>query len=464
MRANLNRMYVLVARVRSRLARPAGNLLARFVALNMLGVVATGVIGFGASIALARWLGPSDRGLVALMYSVSSLALVLVGIGVPWATIYYAKRSDATPQGLLGNSLLQAGVIAIVLIPATWVGYLWLADTFGHGEGGTTWVLAAVLVPIVFLDWTTHGQLMGMLLFGRYNLLSVLAKIAYLLAIVVLLGIFSLGVAAGMYAYIAASLVMIIGALKPILSSKRPRIEPSLLRRMLHYGSRVQVGSVFQIAMARLDIVILQFFRPLSQVGYYVVAQTIAELLLQLSGAFQISVMPLVSRYEGDERQATTSADSVRHYGIVGSLATFGNVVFGTAVILFAYGIQYRSAIVPMLVLLPGVWFLGMGGVIQGDLSGRGRPGLSSQLAGMAAVVTIVLDLALIPAFGVIGAAIASTIAYTMYGIASLMALRSISGIPIRQLVTPTKADIAVYWLFARRLPSRLHTKPPRAT
>ncbi len=453
-------MHRLLVRARRVSARPTSNLLARFVALNLLGVLATGVIGFVASILLARLLGPSDRGLVALMYSVSSLALVLAGVGVPWATIYYAKRRDATPQGLLGNSLLQAGVMAALLIPATLLGYQWLADTFGHGEGGTTWVLAAVLVPIVFLDWTTHGQLQGMLLFERYNLLTVLAKVAYLLAIAVLLGIFSLGVAAGMCAYIVASLVMIGGALKPILASQRPRIEWPLLRRMLHYGSRVQVGSIFQVAMARLDIVILQFFRPLSQVGYYVVAQTIAELLLQLSGAFQMSVMPLVSRYEGDERQAQTSADSVRHFAIVGGAATLANIPFGTAIILFAYGTQYHSAIAPMLVLLPGIWFLGMGGIIQGDLSGRGRPGLSSQLAGLAAVVTMVLDLVLIPPFGVIGAAIASVVAYTTYGIVSLIALRGLSGISIRRLVKPTHADFAFYWLFARRFFSRLRRAP----
>jgi O-antigen/teichoic acid export membrane protein len=456
-------VHGLLARARGLRPRPTGNLLARFVALNMLGVFTTGVIGFFASIMLARLLGPSDRGLVALMYSVSSLALVLSGVGVPWATVYYAKRGDATPQGLFGNSLLQAAVMAAVLIPATWLGYQWLADTFGHGEGGTTWVLAAALVPVVFLDWTTHGQLQGMLMFGRYNLLSVLAKIAYLLTIVLLLGIFNLGVAAGICAYIVASLVMIGGALKPILAAKRPRIELQLLRRMLRYGSRVQVGSIFQVAMARTDIVILQFFRPLSQVGYYVVAQTIAELLLQLSGAFQMSVMPLVSRYEGDERQAMTSADSVRHYGIIGGGATLGNVFFGTAIILVAYGSQYHSAIVPMLVLLPGIWFLGMGGVIQGDLSGRGRPGLSSQLAGLAAVVTIVLDLVLIPPFGVIGAAIASVIAYTTYGVVSLMALRNLSGIPIRRLVRPTRADVIAYRRSALLVYQRLRQKPSDA-
>jgi Na+-driven multidrug efflux pump len=116
-----------------------------------------------------------------------------------------------------------------------------------------------------------------------------------------------------------------------------------------------------------------------------------------------------------------------------------------------------------MLVLLPGIWFLGMGGVIQSDLSGRGRPGLSSQLAGLAAVVTIVLDLVLIPPFGVIGAAIASVVAYTTYGVVSLMALRNLSGIPIGQLVRPTRADVIAYRRSALRIYQRLRQKPSDA-
>jgi O-antigen/teichoic acid export membrane protein len=450
-------MHKLIVRARGLFALPSENLLARFVALNVLGNATTGVIGFVASIALARWLQPADRGLLALMVSISNLALMLGGIGVPWAAIYYATRKDASPGALLGNSLVHAGVLAAVLIPVTWLLHQPLADAFGHGQGGMTWVLAAALVPIMFLDWTTHGQLQGMLLFGRYNALSILSKIVYALGVLILVGALGLGIAGGVIATGALSVVMIVGALKPILAKSGLRFQRQLMRRMLHYGSQVQVGSIFQTAMARLDVVMLQFFRPLSQVGYYVIAQTIAELLLELTGAFKSSVMPLVSRYEGDERQAITSADSVRHHGLLAAVATLANAVFGPVVILFAYGSSYKAAVVPMLVLLPGVWFLGMGGVIQGDLSGRGRPGTSSKLAGVAAVVTIVFDFALIPPLGVIGAALASNIAYTTYGVTSLIMLHRVSQIPIRQLLVPTRADIDVYRLAVRRALTRLH-------
>jgi stage V sporulation protein B len=455
-------MSELMARMRGLFSLPGDNLLARSVTLNVLGKVATNAIGFVASIALARWLAPSDRGLLALMVSIATLALILGGVGLPWAAVYYATKKEISPGTLLGNSLVHAAALSL-LIPLAWLFDQQLADAFGHGQGGSTWVLAAALVPITFLDWTTHGQLQGMLLFGRYNTLSVLSKIVYALGVLVLVGTLGLGVTGGVIATGALSVVMVLGALRPILAAGRLRFERRLMRAMLHYGARVQAGSVFQTAMARLDVVILQFFRPLSQVGYYVIAQTIAELVLELTEAFKSSVMPLVSHYEGHEQQASTSADSVRHHGLITGVATLANVFFGSAVILLAYGSQYRPAVVPMIVLLPGVWFLAMGGVIQSDLSGRGRPGASSKLAGVAAVVTLVLDFALIPPFGVIGAALASVIAYTTYGVASLIMLHRISGIPVRRLLVPTREDIAAYRLAARHVFTRLRPSLGRA-
>jgi O-antigen/teichoic acid export membrane protein len=343
-------------------------------------------------------------------------------------------------------------VLAGILIPVTWLLNEPISDLFGDGQGGLTWVLAAAFVPVTFLDWTTHGQLQGMLEFGRFNVLLVASKVMYALTIIVLIGLAGVGVAGGLIAYIAGSVVMTAGALPPILARGRPRLDSALLRATLRYGSRVQVGSIFQTAMARLDVVILQFFRPLSQVGYYVVAQTIAEFLLQLTSSFQASVMPLVSHYEGDERQASTSADSVRHHGILAAAAVLANMIFGAFVILVMYGHPYYPALVPMLILLPGVWFLGTGGVIQSDLSGRGRPGISSALAGIAAAITVALDLALIPPLGVTGAAIASVIAYTAYGIGSLMVLHRVSGIAMRSMLMPTRKDLALYWGAISRL------------
>lgn len=434
-------------------------MLARSVSLNVAGRVTSLALGFVASILLARLLGPADRGLLGLMLSASTLALAVVGVGIPLAVTYHASRRGSSPGALLGDSLLWTALIAIVLVPAVWLFHEPVADALGRGRGGETWALAAALVPITFLDWTAHNQLVGMLRFGRYNALVVLSKVGYLLGVAFLLAVLELGVTAGLVATGIASAVMVAGSVGPVLAEERPRLDLGILRRLLRYGVRVQVGSLTQIANTRLDVVILQFFRPLSDVGYYVVAQSIAELVMTLGAAFQTSVLPLVSHYEGDDRQRATSVASVRHHGILAAFAVVLNAIFGTLIILFAFGEEFHPAVAPMLILLPGVWFLGMGSVIQGDLGGRGRPGLSSALAGVAALVTVGLDFLLIPPYGVTGAAIASVIAYAIYGGSSLVALSRVSGIPVAELIVPRRSDFAAYARILRSLPGRLRER-----
>jgi Na+-driven multidrug efflux pump len=97
------------------------------------------------------------------------------------------------------------------------------------------------------------------------------------------------------------------------------------------------------------------------------------------------------------------------------------------------------------------MWFLGTGTLIGSDLSGRDRPGLASLLSGAVVLVTVTLDLLLIPELGAVGAALASVVAYTVFGIASLLALARVSGIGVRTLVLPTGADLALYGGVARR-------------
>ena len=56
----------------------------------------------------------------------------------------------------------------------------------------------------------------------------------------------------------------------------------------------------------------------------------------------------------------------------------------------------------------------GASGVASGYLYGRGRPGLNSLGLGLGLVATVALDLALIPPYGALGAAVASSVAYLL--------------------------------------------------
>lgn len=442
----------LASRLRRILRGSEHNLLARSLTLNVGGRILGLLTGFASSVLLARVLGPADRGLLALMISASTVALAVAAVGQPAAVTYYASRRDARPAAIVGNVVLQALIIALVVVPLTFVLHRPIADALGRGQGGMVWLLAAALVPITFLDWTTSNQLLGMLRFGAFNAIKFVAGVGYTLAVVLLLSVFHTGVVGGLIATAVASLIAIVGCAPLVSGRRRPSVDAQLMRGMLQYGWKAQVGVVFQMVNYRLDVIVMQLFRPLYQVGYYVIAQTVAEFVITIATGFQSSLLPLVAHYEGQDRQRAVTTTTLRHFGILSGIAVLGNAFAGSAIIYFVYGPRFQAAVAPMLALLPGIWFLGIGLVVQSDLGGRGQPGLSSKLSAMAAAVTVALDVVLIPPLGVMGGALASVAAYTTFGIASLLALRRVSSIPVREMLVPTRADLSVYTALARRL------------
>jgi len=437
-------------------ARGSDTQLRRSVVLNVAGQVVSMLVGFAPSILVARWLGPTDRGLYAIIGTSSGIAFVLASVGLPMAVWYFASSAESPVAQLFGNTLAWAAGLGVVFVPLAWVLNGDLGAWLAHGHRGFVWVLAAILVPVTFLDWTMHNQLLGDLRFGLYNALVVGQKVVFFVGVVLLLWVVDLRVSGVLIATIAGSALVIVGSLRGCLAKGRPRFDAGLLGRMLRYGSRTQLGGVFQYFNSRFDVLILQFFRPLSVVGYYVVAEILAELVMLITRAFQSSVMSLVTRdADNAADQAETTAVSLRHHALLSLVALVGNAVFSPLLILFAYGQPFHRALLPFFVILPGIWFLGAGLVIANDLNARGRPGLASALSGLGVCITIVLDLALIPPFGATGAALGSLVAYIVFGVVSLVVESVVAAIPLRSLF-PRREDVRLYAAAVRTLARRM--------
>lgn len=418
-----------------------GSRLGRSVALNFGGQGGALVVGFAASVALARWLGPADRGLLGVIVAVSGLSLAVAGLGLPLTVAYYASRGVAQ-RSLLKATVLYAGLMAIVLVPGAWLARAPLASLVTHGKAENLLPLAALLVPLTFLVYTTGNQLAGSLQFRYLNIATVLSRVGYLFAIVALVRWAQLGVLGGLLATVLGAALLVVVSVKPLLKRDGWMVDRRRVAEMLTYSRRVQLGAVFAIVNTRLDLILLQFFRPLAEVGRYVVALTLAELVIVLSSAFHASLLPMVARAEDESSLAPIRA--LRHHGLLAFVAILGVAAGGTAVIVFAYGSAFHAAIVPMLILLPGMWFLGTGTVVEAALLGLGRPGRAAALGGLALAATIGLDLWLIPLLGAPGAALASSLAYAVYGLAGVVLLCRIVGAPFREAF-PTRRDIVQY-------------------
>jgi O-antigen/teichoic acid export membrane protein len=154
------------------------------------------------------------------------------------------------------------------------------------------------------------------------------------------------------------------------------------------------------------------------ELGLYSIAVAWAELLFYLPGVLVLVQRPDLVRASPSE--AVRRALRVCRVGFVLSGAAAG-VMLLIAPFLCAgvFGERFHGSIDDLRVLSLGAFGIVAFELLRNALTAQRRPMLGSAAVGVAFVLTVALDLLLIPRYGGLGAAVATTAAYTCGGIAA---------------------------------------------
>jgi O-antigen/teichoic acid export membrane protein len=160
----------------------------------------------------------------------------------------------------------------------------------------------------------------------------------------------------------------------------------------------------------RLDVAILGALVGPGTLGVYAVASKYAELLRLPGLAVTYVLYPRLAAR--DREDAARAVASLLPPALV--LTALAALPLAAAVPLlpYVYGPAFAGAMLPAYILLFGLVGEGVAGLVSAYLYGVGRPGANSLALGVSVVMTIVLDVMLIPRYHVIGAAAASAVAY----------------------------------------------------
>lgn len=397
-------------------------------------------IAFATSVAVARALGPDGRGVVAVLQTDALVLAALLGLGVPWALYYYASYSCEPQPELVGFSVVHAGLLAGAALAAAAIFGSMLAGA-QEVPDGDLYLIAAWLVPATFLEYAYVDMLRGQRRSRMANRALVSGRALGLVAMLLLVVWLDLGVRGALVALIVASGAQALITL-PALLRRGVALSRSSARKVLGYGVRVQVASVSRLLSRRFDVVVLSLFAPSVVVGHYAVAQSLAELTLLVPQAFGVTVGPLIT---GGEADRTVAQRVIRLNGttaLVGAVALAAAAPFAVGL---AFGEAFEPAVLPLLILLPGAWMFACGEFVSHVMAARGLPGTASWLSAFQAGLTIALDLILVPPFGIEGAAIASAIAYTAYGLVSLAVVARQDGTSLMRLLVASPAELRRY-------------------
>src|SRR5215213_9056212 len=192
------------------------------------------------------------------------------------------------------------------------------------------------------------------------------------------------------------------------------RFSTKELRAMLFYGVPLVPAALSLWGLALLDRVMLGKLADLTEVGEYAVANRVSSLLMLAVTAFALAFGPFIfSIYSEDrEKEKIVRAKALMYLTIV-------LLAGGVALTLFAreaidvVAPRFDRAYEAVGPLTLGVVAFGISSVVLAGISFARRTVYVAGIAAAAVLVNAVLNLILIPPFGMIGAAVAATAGYT---------------------------------------------------
>lgn len=378
-----------------------------------------------ATVFVARIGGPAAVGEYALLRMLPGLVGVLCVLGLPGALAYFlaSPRRDL-PR--LWPTLIAIGFGGALLGTACWlIAAPVVAKVFFPQESVLMIAAAGATVPTQLLLTLGKTALQGLedrrgadaviaaeeLAFLPCYLLPLLAGFHGVAAIVIGLGLADLVVAVEAWRRVSRRLGWRRFGLARDGFGWWGRPDRALAGRVASYGLRGQVGGLITLLNLRLDFAILGAMAGPAVLGGYAVASKYAELLRLPGTALTWVFYPRLAKL--GETEAASVARRMIRPALLGILvAAIPIFLLTSPVMRLLYGEQFGPAVAPARVLLAGMLLAGASGVASAYLYGRGTPGLNSIVLGIGLVITVVLDLLLIPSFGALGAAAASTAAY----------------------------------------------------
>lgn len=364
---------------------------------------------------VARTGGASGVGVYTLLRILPASLSVMTAGGLPGAVTYFLAgptRSDARVRSTLLAVALAGAAGGCVL----WVAATPLLHRLFFADLSPVLVAAAGGRMFTYLSFSTgRACLQGLGDITASNWVILGEDLFFLPA---LLACWAAGVA-GSAALVGALLLgdAANGALAWRMLARRGFFggfappSPELARRMYGFGVRGQVGNLLLLLNLRLDFAILGALAGAAPLGVYALASRFAELLRLLPVSVFWVLYPEYAR-TGQTIAASRARALIPRLGALTLAAAIPLGLASGVVLPWLFGPAFQAAVLPSQILLVGLVAEGVGGVVTPYLYGEGRPGLNSLAMGAGVVVTVLLDVLLIPRFAALGAAVASSAAY----------------------------------------------------
>lgn len=408
------------------------------------GVAAISIV---TGVLLARGLGPHDRGLLALALLLPSTLMTLAKLGITQANVYCARREGAPLSHIASNSLVLALILGGAAAAVVWVLRAPLEGTLLRGLPYWALLLALWRLPLLLIDNYFWGILQAMGRFALYNRRSLAGAACVLLGVGSLWLAGQLDLRSALLVYAASTTVVVVSLLWSVrrLLPFGLRVDRDLLVRQLSFGSKSYTQILTTHLLFRSGVYLVAYFLDPARTAFYSLALHFTEMLLEIPQAVGWVIYPKLASLEKADVHRTT-AQTCRRTLLLTTVAGAGLVLVGPFLIPLWYGRAFAPAADPLPFAALGAVAMAVFTILSRDFTSRNRQGVNIFSGVVALVVNVPLNIFLVPAWGIVGAAVSTALAYALAAGLLLLCFRLESGLSLWETLVPTRQDVRAMW------------------
>jgi O-antigen/teichoic acid export membrane protein len=388
---------------------------------NVLGYGISGITSFAILLTISIVYDTEILGLFNLIYAIYILLSQLAGAGIHFSVLKHTAQHVQSKEKItviLNSGLVITVLVSTLVIVAAYFSRNIFTVFFEHPAGVKS--LVFVLPGLLFFNLNKvllafHNACRRMRL---YAVLYTLRAVYAALALMVLLVLKSQGQFVTAIFSISESLLFftIVVYTKRYFSFSSPKEMGTWMKKHFLFGLKSVVGSVFIDINTRVDVLVLGVFTTDKWVGIYSFAAVIIDGFNQLPLVFGRILNPVITGYHYN-KGAEALREMVRKarnffYICLSPIGLLAIIAFPLIIRILRMNPLYNEGWGVFVVLMAGaITAIGYAPFLM-TLNQTGFPSTQSALYVMLFATNFILNLVLVPLFGIFGAAVATSVSY----------------------------------------------------
>src|SRR5579859_530626 len=379
----------------------------------------------------------TDYGILTTLNIMVTLTAGLAQLGLPSA-FFRAYNYDYTESKDKRAVVVTATILLFLISVPVAIGVIFLSPFLARlifGMSALSHLIAIAGILIVLQNLSTPGfawlRAQNRALF--YSLLALGNLFAIVIANIVLVAGLHWGITGAFIAGGCGPAFVVLCTIPVIIFRAGIRLRPDIARSMISFGAPLVFTVISSWVLQVSDRYLLGVFHNFGETAQYSIAYTLGTgmntvLIAPFTLAWPTAMFTIAKR--GDAPYVFQGV--FRWFGLLALFVVFGISFLGTLLLDWLYPAAYHSAAPVIPVVALSLAFYGIYFILMVGANVKRKTWFSSIFVTIAAIVNFILNLILIPPYGMMGSAVATFIAYILLAVLAYIINERIYPIPFQ--------------------------------